>query len=137
MALVIDLVNEALSVNALYPQSLAISAQGASQDFTNGEISTNMIVDVGAVGAASTGITVQCEESADGSTGWTVIPGMVVSATTSNTHQVVRGQRTHRYVRANAITVAGTTPSFAVSAVIIAQKKISGTGGGYSRAPST
>jgi hypothetical protein len=137
MALVIDLGNEAVSVNALVPQTLAATAQGSSKDFTNGEISLNAIVSVGAYGANTTNLQVQIEESADGSTNWTAIPGMVVTATTSNAYQVVRGQRTHRYVRANAVSVQGTTPSVAVGVVIISQAKISGTGGGYSRLPSS
>jgi hypothetical protein len=135
--MIIDLVNEALSVNALYPQTLTASTQGGSNDFTNGEISCNMIVDVGAFGANTTALTVQAEESSTGTGSWTAISGMSTSVTTSNTHVVLQGLRTHRYVRANAITLTGTTPSVAVSVEIISQKKISGTGGGYSRSPST
>ncbi len=97
----------------------------------------NAIVDVGAYGANTTNLQVQIEESADGSTNWTAISGMVATATTSNTHTVLQGLRTHRYVRANAISVQGTTPSVAVNVELISQKKISGSGGGYSRAPST
>ena len=136
--IVIDLVNDVTSNNNIRPQTIAATTQGSSADFTNCEISTNAILDVGAVGANSTSLTVQIEESADGSTNWAAIPGMIINAvTTSNQHQVVRGLRTHRYVRANAVTVAGTTPSFALSVEIIAQQKFTGTGGGYSRLPSS
>ncbi len=132
--MLVDLVNEVISVNGLLPQSLSGSTQGASADFSNGEISTHAILDVGAY--SGTTMTVQIEESVDGSTNWTAIPGMVFAAVTATgTHQVVRGLRTHRYVRANALTVNAT--AILASVEIIAQKKYSGTGGGYSRLPST
>jgi hypothetical protein len=137
--MIVDLVNEALSVQGLIPQTLAASAQGSSQDFTNGEISTNAIVTVGAFTANTTNLQVQIEESATGTNSWTAISGMVATITASNTQTVLRGLRTHRYVRANAISVQGTTPSTAVAVVILAQKKIFGgsDNGGYSRSPST
>jgi hypothetical protein len=141
MGLVIDLVNDVTSVNALAPQALTASTQGSSNDFSNCEISTNAILDVGSFGANSTSLTVQIEESATGTGSWTAIPNMVFTAvTTSNQHQVVRGLRTHRYCRANAITVSGTTPSIEANVEIIAQNKyvaVSGQQGGYSRSPST
>jgi len=139
--MLIDLVNEAQCSSALAPVVLAASTQGASIDLSNCEISTNAIVSVGAVGANSTAGTFQIEESADGSTNWTAIAGMSCSVTTSNTVNVLRGLRTYKYVRANAITVTGTTPSFAGSVVIVSQKKYvkgaSVTEGGYSRSPSS
>lgn len=135
--MLIDLVNEVKSVNGVSPQVLAASVQGGSNDFSNCEISTNALVSVGAFGANTTAATVQIEESADGSTNWAAISGMSCSVTTSNTITPLRGLRTHRYVRANAITVAGTTPSIAASVQILSQLKISGTGGGYTRSPST
>ncbi len=139
--MLVDLVNEVQTSIGLVPQVLAATAQGTAVDFSNGEISTQAVISVGAYGANTTALTVQIEESAATNSGFTLIPGMSASFTTSNQVAVVRGLRTYRYARANAVTVAGTTPSVAVSVSILAQKKYSaGSGisqGGYSRSPST
>jgi Flp pilus assembly protein TadG len=135
--MLVDLVNQVLSVNGLAPQVLAASAQGASKDFSNAKIATGAIVEVGTYGANTTNLQVQIEESSTGTGSWTAIPGMTVSGITAAGHYVVNGQRSHRYVRANAISVQGTTPSVAVSVSVIAEKMYAGSGGGYSRSPST
>lgn len=134
--MIVDLVTEALSSNNLKPQTLAASTQGASFDMANAEVATLMSIAIGSVGANSTAITVQCEESDDGSTNWTAISGMSMSATTSNTRTLVRGLRSKRYARLNAITVTGTTPSFAISGDIFGTKKYTDTTGGYSNSPA-
>jgi hypothetical protein len=135
--MLIDLVNRTLSVNALAPQNLNASTQGASNDFSNAKVSLGAVIEVGAYSAGNTNLQVQIEESSTGTNGWTAISGMVVSGITNASHNVVRGQRTHRYVRANAISVTGTTPSVYCSVTIISEKEYAGTGGGYSRSPST
>jgi hypothetical protein len=144
--LLIDLSNGIYTANALLPQTLTASAQGSSLDMSDCEYLTNAIVQLGAFGAGQTSITVQIEQSADGSTNWTTIGGvadqssMVCTATTSNQQILLKGIRTQRYARANAITVTGTTPSAAASVEIVAQQKYFPTTGdgskGYSVSPS-
>lgn len=137
MGYLVDLVNETLNSAALTPQAITGTTQGSALDYSNAELSTNALLTGGAVSGSGASLNIQIEESADQTT-WALIPGMAFTAvTTSTNHQVVRGLRTHRYVRANAITVAGTTPSLTVAVEIIAQKKYTGTGGGYSRSPSS
>lgn len=135
--MIYDFKNEANSVQGLVPQVLADTAQGSSKDFSNCEISTGAIVSIGAYGANNTSTTIRIEESADGSTGWAAISGMSCSPTTSNTIFVLRGLRQYRYVRANAVTVAGTTPSVACSVEIVAQKRYTNPSSGVDRSPST
>lgn len=135
--MLIDLVNEALVVNALAPVVLAASAQGSSKDFKEAKISTNAIISVGVYGVNTTNAQVQIEESADGSTNWAAIPGMVQSAITQAGQYLLRGQRTYRYIRANAISVQGTTPSVALNVSVLGEKEYVGSpAGGYSIAPA-
>jgi hypothetical protein len=143
MAELIDLVNEVQVSQGLAPQVLAATAQGSALDFENGIISTQAILKVGAVGANSTALNVQIEECATTNGTFTLIPGMAFPqvTTTGGNPLVVRGLRTQRYVRANAITITGTTPSFAADVTILAQKKYSygasANAGGYDRSPSS
>jgi hypothetical protein len=126
-SLLIDLVNNAL-VAPFNATGITVSTQGASADFhtANAPNSTDAIINVVGTGSVTTGI-VQIEESTDGSTNWTVIPGMVatftVTTAAANVLQMVRGQRSKRYVRANAVTVtAPTTATGALNVLIIGQK---------------
>lgn len=154
--MLIDLVNECKSVNGLTPQDLTQSTQGAFQDFSNCKIATAAIIDVGAFGANTTNLQIQIEENSLSSGGtWTVINGVGVSSingtaqttaitqmiasaiTTSAQHIVLKGQRQHRYVRANAVSVQGTTPGVFANVEIISELQFAGTGGGYSRLPSS
>lgn len=139
--MLVDLVNEVQTSIGLSPAVITDTSQGTAVDFSNGEISTQAIIKCGVRSAGTTTLTIQIEESTATNTGFTLIPGMSATLTTSNTLVVVRGLRTNRYVRANAVTVTGTTPSAAVDVVILAQKKYSAGSGvsnaGYSRSPST
>jgi len=147
MSLLIDLVNQVASYQAIPPQLLAASTQGSALDMSNQEIATGMIVDIGAITVANvTSLQVQAEECATTNGTWTVIPNMVVTVTATttaaNTHQVVRGLRTYRYARANCVTLAATTTTgaFPINVEIIAQNKFvnpSGDFGGYSNYPSS
>lgn len=138
---VIDLVNLGGGVQTLYyPKVLAASSQGASFDAQNLDVVTNAIVSYGTIGAGNTQAFVAIEESADGSTNWTTISGMTCDGGTSggsNSTQVLHGYRAKEFVRANVLTVAGTTPSAAVSVVLVSQGKYVPQDGGYSNYPST
>src|SRR5436190_19739081 len=107
--MLLDLVNQVQTNRALAPQILTASAQGSAIDMSNCEFSTGAIIDVGSITTANvTSLVVQIEECATTNGTFVLIPSMVctITATTTeaNLHQVVRGQRTQRYVRANAIT---------------------------------
>ncbi len=136
-----------MSAQAITPQILAASTQGASIALDDCEFSTGAIIEANVPTTANvTSLVVQIEESTDGSSGWAAISGMVatVTATTAaaNLHQVVRGQRTYKYVRANAITLAATTTTgaFPCSVTVLAQRKYiapAGQFGGVDRYPSS
>jgi hypothetical protein len=139
--MLVDLVNQTVRSNNLGPKTLTGTSQGNAADFANAHIDTAALIDVGTLGAAMTSVDVQIEESATTTGPWTVIPAigggnMAVHATTAGSN-AVKGQRSHRYVRANAVTVTGQTLSVPVNVEIIAEAKFAGTGGGYSRSPST
>ena len=82
-----------------------------------------LTVSAGAIflGASDETYVFSVEESADGSTGWTAIPNATVSVLANNDVKLIRleglnvGAR-KRYLR-STVTVAGTTPSIACSAV--------------------
>ena len=126
---IIDLVNFGGGVQTLLtPQTLNATAQGSSFDASNLDVSTNAIVSIGAYRVNNAQTNIQIEESTTGTGSWTVIPNMVCTATTTGQQFVLRGQRTNRYVRANAITVSGTTPSVAASVVLVSQGKFTSAG---------
>lgn len=137
MGLIIDLVNESISVAGLNNVILAATTQGAYNDFSNGEVSLNMIVAASVPTIANvTSFVVQAEESTQtASTGtWTVIPSLAgssmiitVTATTAATNlfQITRGLRSLQYARANAATFAATTVTgaFPVTVTFVSMKK--------------
>lgn len=134
MGVIIDLVNDAQSSVGLVPQALSTSVQGASIDLSNCELATNMVIIAGVTNSLQvTALTVQFEESTDGSNNWTAVTGMTLTVTSlgnSRAVQVARGLRTQRYGRVNAITLAAvtTTGSFLFAAEVICQKKYSPAG---------
>lgn len=134
-----DLVNEVLSGAGFNNQTITAATTGTTIDMANGTAAIGAILDVNNVSGTDPSLTVQIEESDDLST-WSAISGMVFNAVTSGpSHQVVRGLRQKRYVRPNALTVTGTTPSFVATCEIIEQKhqvNTAGAGGGYDTYPS-
>ena len=133
-------ISELVGGAGLAPVAVTQSVQGSSMSFGNGEVATQAIIEVGVVSAGLTGITVQIEESTNGTTGWTAIPNMVSSTiTTGPSRQTLLGLRTQGYVRANVITASGTTVSALMSIEILAMPKASGGSGatGFSRSPSS
>lgn len=133
--MLLDLVNEVITAQGLAPQVLTATAQGTAQDFSDAHVAMNAIIDVGAITTANvTSLVVQIEECATTNGTFVLIPGMIATATATTTaanlHQVVRGLRTSRYVRANAITfaVTTTTGAFPVSVELVSQRKLQGSG---------
>lgn len=142
-ALLVDLGLQALGSSLIVPQTLTGTTQSnPGVDFSNSEVSINLVVETGAVANGITSATVQLEESTTSASGgpWTQIPGCIVTATTANQLLQVRALRTLRYVRANAITMTGTTVSVPIGVQAYSQFKYSVPTldtGGVSRSPSS
>lgn len=137
--MLIDLINETQVSTGIAPQTLTQSVQGSAIDMQNVVGPVGAVVDFGTPGAGQTSCTVQIEECATTNGTYTAISGMITTLTGTVAKQVVlRGLGTQRYVRANAITVAGTTPSLPFSCDIIAQQKLAppSTKGGYDSYPA-
>src|SRR5689334_15009473 len=106
--IVIDLPNEAV-VGALFNAGSQTNGNGSAADLNNGNISTNLVLNAGAVG--SDGVTVKAQESDDGSTGWIDISGGSFSLGTAqaNTTQTKRVLRSKRYARGVTSGVTAAT----------------------------
>lgn len=145
MSMLIDLVNQVECYNSIVSAAYTVTTQGTAIDMKNCHVSLGAVITPGARSAQTTTFAVQIEECATTNGTFTLIPGMVTAITTSGVDGaaaiVLRGLRTHRYVRATAVTVVGTTPSLVFGTTIISQKKISGSGAGATsgadRSPST
>lgn len=83
-----------------------------------------LVVEAGVIDLADANETyvVRIEESDNGSTGWTVVPGITGTITASNTTAVARLSELNvtrrRFLRA-VLDVGGTTPSILCTAVIL------------------
>lgn len=134
--MLIDLVNTVVAGASIRPSAVTSDTNGSGLDFANGEISTNAILEVGAVSGTTPTLDVKLQESTDNSS-WSDISGATFTqVTAANQRQAIRCLRSKRYVRAVA-DVGGTTPSFTMCVEIVAQKKYSGSGSGVDRSPST
>jgi hypothetical protein len=117
-----DLANQALLGATLVPQTITASANGTSIDCITADGSCFAIQLIGAVSGTSPTLAGKLQESSDGST-WTDISGAVFTTVTASTNtQIITFERTKRYLR-HVATVGGTSPSFAVAALIGEQKK--------------
>ena len=120
----LDLINEPQVDQGLASQTLTQSVQGSAIDYGNVVGPVGAIVNFGTPGAGQTSCTVQIEECATTNGTFTQISGMVTTLTGTVAKQVVlRGLGTQRYVRANAITVAGTTPSLPCGVSLVSQQQ--------------
>lgn len=138
----IDLVNDVLTVNALGPVIVTGTTQlpFTGMDFSSAaDCPIAAIINVGAVSVGLTTMNVQLEECATTNGTYTAITGTIVTITTTGTTvpQVVKGMRQLRYVRANVVTATGATINAYMCVDVLQQLKFTGTGGGYSRSPST
>src|SRR6185437_13509857 len=120
------------------------SVQGSAFDHSNGTFSIGAIINFGTPGTGQTSATVQIEECATTNGTFTAISDgkggtMVTTLTGTVAKQVVlRGLRSLQYVRANAITVAGTTPSLPIGVEIVEQARyVNQAKSGFDNYPST
>ena len=117
-----DVANNAILGAGLAPQTITASANGSSADMINGDGPCFAIQQIGAVSGTSPTLAGKIQESTDGST-WTDVSGATFTTVTSSTNtQAITFERTKRYLRYVA-TVGGTSPSFAVAALVSQQKK--------------
>jgi hypothetical protein len=117
-----DLANQMILGVRLAPQTLTASANGGTGDMISGDGLCVAIQQVGAVSGTSPTLAGKIQESADGSA-WSDVTGATFTTVTASTNtQAVGFERTKRYLRYVA-TIGGTTPSFAVAAIIGEQKK--------------
>lgn len=135
MNTVIDLENGAV-VAGLLNAGVQTDGNGSAVDMNNGDLSTNIVINAGALAGDATH---KVQESDDGSTNWTDITGSSVTldgSTGDNTTTTQRLLRTKRYVRS---VVSGVAASTAFSVVAIAQKKYTyeTDNSGVDRSPSS
>jgi hypothetical protein len=119
---------------AILPQTVTTTTTFASVDTANnGQCLNNLIVNTGTVSGSTPQIVLQVYESADNST-FTAISGAAVTVTASGL-AYLEFLASHRYLQIVG-TVTGGGPSFAISAISIAQAKSSASATGYSNLPS-
>jgi hypothetical protein len=105
--------------------TMTSSTNGTSIDCIDTDGRMQAVCAVGTLTGTTPTVAFTFEESDTGSGSWTAVTNVVASGGTvsaANTIRLFSFDRTKRYVRAVA-TVAGTTPSGSVSAVLIAEKK--------------
>jgi hypothetical protein len=114
--------NEMILGVGLAPQTVTASLNGGTGDMLNGDGPSFAIQQIGAVSGTSPTLAGKIQESTDGTT-WTDVVGATFAiVTASNNTQAISFDRTKRFLRYVA-TVGGTSPSFAVAAVISQQMK--------------
>src|SRR5262249_34111971 len=96
---------------------------GSAIDMISGDGPCFAIQQIGTVSGTTPTLAGKIQESADGSTRWADISSATFStvSASTNTHAITL-ERTKRYLPPVA-TVAGSSPSFAVAAVVSQQKK--------------
>jgi hypothetical protein len=116
-----DVASAALAAAGLYPDTKTSSPTGPAIDMISADGPCFAVQVVGDYTADA--VAGRIEQSADGSTGWAAISGAdFASVTAANNVQVIRFERTMRYVR-YAATITGGSPSVKMAAVIGEQKK--------------
>jgi hypothetical protein len=131
----VDLKNTVVS-GLSNPPAAAVTADvttgSTAVDLLTAEGPVHVIIAAGATDFASLDETYAFqlyESDASGGT-YTAISGATASVTAANTVAIIStGQRTKRYVKVYLDT-GGTTPSIIYSSVVLAKKKITGTGAG-------
>lgn len=117
-----DLANAGKLAASSYPAAATTSDAGTAADMIDTENLVSAIQIVGAVSGTTPTLAGKIQESDDNST-FTDIAGVTfTTVTAANNLQIISFQRTKRYVRYYR-TLGGTTPSFVIGAMLIAQKK--------------
>lgn len=112
-----------LSAAAGSPGDNTTTITGTGVDLINADDQCVAVQHVGTVSGTTPTLDGKIQESADNSTAWTDITGATFTQVTTSTHvQAITFQRTKRYVRYVG-TIAGTSPQFALDALIGESKK--------------
>lgn len=118
-----DIPGSTQTLAAITPRTATVTLNGTSLDYLQCDGRCTAIQITGAVSGTTPTLAGKIQESADGNT-WSDVTGATfTTVTTADTMQVISFARTLRYLRYVA-TLAGTSPSFVVAAVISQQKKL-------------
>ena len=117
-----DVKNQALVGASVYPSTINDTNNGLSIDMIDADGRCFAIQAIGTVGGTSPSLACKIQESSDNAT-WTDITGAAFTAVTvSSNLQTIVFDRAKRYLR-HSRTIAGTSPTFALAALIGEQKK--------------
>lgn len=139
MATFIGDISNQLILLATNPGAVTATGNTTGVDASNAVSVVNVVIVVGAVTGTSPTLAVKAQESPDNST-WTDTPeGTLVTLGTANANTVLAFDlpRTTRPFLRLAYTAGGTSPSFTLSNLFIAQRRITGTGQGASTSPTS
>lgn len=146
MANFIQDLRDSLSASLIAPSTTGLTATGNSSSvdtLASGGINGPLVADinVGTVTGTTPSATFKWQESSDNVTFTDVVapnagPALNVTVTAAGKYQLFCAVSVLRYVRLN-YAISGTTPVFPTSAVLFAENRIGGTGGGFSVSPQT
>lgn len=108
--------------NSIKPQVATATVNGAGVDLGDAEGNCFAVVQAGTVSGTTPTCDVKAQESADNAAFSDITGATFPQITASNKTAAINFKRTKRYTRLVA-TIAGTSPSFAISGLIAGQKK--------------
>jgi hypothetical protein len=118
-----DVADQANLGQAAAPQTATSTVTGSAVDMIASDGKCFAVQSVGTVSGTTPSLAGKFQESADGSSGWGDVTGATFTAVTASTNlQTISFDRTKRYLRYIG-TITGTSPSFALAAVVGQQKK--------------
>jgi hypothetical protein len=118
-----DFANQADLKNGASPQTATSTVTGTGVDLINADSRCFAVQHVGTVSGTSPTLDGKLQESDASGSGYADISGATFTQVTASTNlQIITFERTKRYVRYIG-TIAGTSPSFALAALIGQQKK--------------
>src|SRR5262245_24871764 len=118
-----DLANQAALKNGASPQTATATVTGTGVDMIDADHRCFAVQQVGTVSGTAPTLDGKIQESDTIGSGYTDISGATFSQVTASTNlQVISFERTKRYLRYVG-TIAGTSPSFALAALLGEQKK--------------
>jgi len=112
---------------------------GVGSDFQKGNNVVNALITVGSVPNSNPSITIQVQESVDGST-WTNVSdpsGLATAITASNTRLWIKFMRSKRYLGAYATVTGSGSTAYTVGVEFVGQAYETGSGGGFTLSPQT
>lgn len=122
------------------PAALTGSTTSAAADLTDAVGPVTLLLSIGAVTGTTPAAAVKVQHSPDNVTFTDTPEGTLATLTAADANTArafVLPQTIYPYIKV-VETISGTTPSFTLGALLLAQKHISGTGGqGYSNAPTS